>query len=116
MSENKKYISFFSWITALFLVLTYVFSIVKISSPFMSSDFLEIIFGGLFASFGVMLLAEIKKYTMNKQIAEDNLYDSLVSLYAELVVQSKQTEVYLNNQTAAVPENLYSNRAAAMAG
>ena len=53
---------------------------------------------------------------MNKQIAEDNLYDSLVSLYAELMVQSKQTEVYLTNQNAAVPENLFSNRASAIAG
>ena len=75
-----------------------------------------VVFGGLFASFGVMLLAEIKKYFVNKRIAEDFLYDTLLSLYSELMIEVKNTDVYQSNPDAAVPDNLYSNRAPAMNG
>ena len=112
MSESKKYIRFFSWITGLFLVLTYVFSIVKFSCRFLNSDFLEIVFGGLFASFGVMLLAEIKKYTMSKRSTEDLMHFSLLGLYTELVVEAKNADVYLKNPDSSVPENLFSDRLA----
>ena len=71
-------------------------------------------FGGLFASFGVMLLAEIKKYFINKRLAEDSLYETLLNLYSELMVEIIQTNVYLDNLEKEVPDNLYSNRAPAM--
>lgn len=116
MSENKKYIRFFSWVTALFLILTYIFSVVEFSFPLLNSDFLEIVFGGLFASFGVMLLAEIKKYSITKKSTEDLMYFSLLGLYSELVVEAKNADVYLKNPDSPVPENLFSDRLPAISG
>jgi len=116
MSENKKFIRFFSWVTALFLVLTYIFSVVEFSFPLLNSEFLEIVFGGLFASFGVMLLAEIKKYSMSKRSTEDLMYFSLLGLYSELVVEAKNADVYLKNPDSPVPENLFSDRLPAICG
>ncbi len=116
MSESKKLIRFFFWITALFLVLTYVFSIVKFSYCFLSNDFLEIVFGGLFASFGVMLLAEIKKYSISKRTTEDLLYVTLLGLYSDLVVEAKNSDVYLKNPDSPVPNNLFSDRLPAISG
>ena len=114
MTENRKFIRFFAWITAFFLMLTYLFSLIDFSWRFLNSDFLEIIFGGLFASFGVMLLAEIKKYSINKRLAEDTLYETLLSMYSELMVEIINTNVYLDNLDKEVPDNLYNNRAPAM--
>ena len=116
MSENKKYIRFFSWVTALFLILTYISSIVKLSLLFLNSEFLEIVFGGLFASFGVMLLAEIKKYSMSKRATEDLMYFSLLGLYSELVVEAKNADVYLKNPDSPVPEKLFSDRLPTICG
>ncbi len=109
MSENKKFIVFFSWCTGLLLVATYVFSILQFEYPMLTSDFLVVIFGGLFASFGVMLLAEIKKYFINKRAAEDTLYFTLLNLYIELNIETKNADVYLNNPSTPVPDNLFSD-------
>lgn len=116
MSENKTFIRFFSWVTALFLALTYVFSIIEFSFPILNSNFLEIVFGGLFASFGVMLLAEIKKYSISKRSTEDLLYFTLLGLYSDLVVEAKNSDVYLKNTNVPVPDNLYSDRLTAICG
>lgn len=116
MSENKQFIAFFSWITGVFLILTYIFSVVKFTWRFLSSDFLVVAFGGLFASFGVMLLAEIKKYFINKRSAEDMLYFTLLRLYTELIVEAKNAEVYLNNQDSMVPDNLFKDRVPQISG
>ena len=110
MSENKKFISFFTWVTAIFLVLTYVFSIQEFSHPFMNNGFLETIFGGLFASFGVMLLAEIKKYWINKKTSEDIMYITLLNLYIELVMETKYADLYVNHPNVEVPSNVFSTR------
>ena len=110
MSENKKFISFFSIATILCLLLTYIFSINKIESECINSTFLVAVFGGLLGSFGVMLLSEIKKYYLNKRAAEDSLYYSLYKLYSELIVESKNTEVYLERSDVPVPETLYNDR------
>ena len=111
MSENRKFIIFFSWLTGLFLVATYVFSILQFEYALLTSDFLVVIFGGLFASFGVMLLAEIKKYFLNKRTAEDTLYYTLLNLYIELILEIKNADVYLNNPSTPVPDNLFSDSA-----
>ena len=116
MSENKQFIVFFSWVTGVFLILTYIFSVVKFSWRFVSSDFLVVAFGGLFASFGVMLLAEIKKYFISKRSSEDMLYFTLLGLYTELIVEAKNAEVYLNNQDSMVPDNLFKDRVPQISG
>ena len=110
MSENKKFISFFSIATIVCLLFTYIFSVVKIESKCINRTFLVAVFGGLLGSFGVMLLSEIKKYYINKRAAEDSLYFSLYQLYSELIVETKNTDVYLERPDIPVPENLYNSR------
>ena len=109
MSQNKKFIAFFSAMTACFLLLTYIFSIFNFKCDYMNNDFLVVAFGGLFGSFGVTLLAEIKKYFVNKRESEINLYSTLLALYSELVVEAKNAEYYLC-ETNIVPDNLFSGR------
>ena len=116
MSENRKFIRFFKWVTVIFFILTYVFSIQEFKHPFINNGFLETIFGGLFASFGVMLLAEIKKYSISKRSTEDLLYFTLLGLYSDLVVEAKNVDVYLKNPDSPVPNNLFSDRLPAISG
>lgn len=111
MSENKKFIRFFTWVTVIFFILTYVFSIQEFKHPFINNGFLETIFGGLFASFGVMLLAEIKKYVINKRNLEDLMYFTLLNLYNELVLQAKYADLYITHPYAEVPSNVFSTGA-----
>ena len=75
----------------------------------MNNDFLVVAFGGLFGSFGVTLLAEIKKYFVNKRDSEINLYSTFLALYSELVVEVKNAEYYLS-EPIIIPDNLFSGR------
>lgn len=111
MSSNKSFLRFLSWITILFLVFTYVGSILEFRYSYITSEFLFVIFGGIFASFCVMLLSEIKKYIDNKRAAEDMLYSSLRGLYIELTAETKNAEMYLSNPQEIVPSNLFGYRA-----
>ena len=111
MSNNKSFIKFLSWITILFLVLTYVGSLLEFKFSYITSEFLFVIFGGIFASCCVMLLSEIKKYIDNKRAAEDMLYGSLLGLYIELTTETKNAEMYLCNPQEGVPPNLFEHRA-----
>lgn len=116
MTENKKFIVFFSIASAICLILTYLFSIIEVSADLINDDFLVVAFGGLFGSFGVMLLSEIKKYCLNKRAAEDVLYYTLLQLYSELIVEIKNTDVYLEHKESPVPGNLYSGRVPVIRG
>lgn len=109
MSQNKKFIAFFSVMTACFLLLTYIFSIINFKCDYMNNNFLVVAFGGLFGSFGVTLLAEIKKYFVNKRDSEINLYSTFLALYSELVVEVKNAEYYLS-EPIVIPGNLFSGR------
>lgn len=116
MSENRKFIAFFSWVTLIFLVLTYVFSIQNFEYPYINNGFLETVFGGLFASFGVMLLAEIKKYYINKKNMEDLLYFTMLNIYNELVLETKYADLYITHPSTEVPSNVFSERVPAYCG
>ena len=111
MSNNKSFIKFLSWITILFLALTYVGSLLEFKFSYITSEFLFVIFSGIFASFCVMLLSEIKKYIDNKRASEDMLYSSLLGLYIELTAETKNAEMYLSNPQEIVPSNLFGHRA-----
>lgn len=111
MSNNKSFIKFLSWITILFLALTYVASLLEFKFSYITSEFLFVIFSGIFASFCVMLLSEIKKYIDNKRASEDMLYSSLLGLYIELTAETKNAEMYLSNPQEIVPSNLFGHRA-----
>ena len=73
----------------------------------MNNDFLVVAFGGLFGSFGVTLLAEIKKYFVNKRDSEIKLYSTFLALYSELVVEVKNAEYFLS-EPIIIPDNLFS--------
>ncbi|MBQ3841840.1 MAG: hypothetical protein II820_04010 [Ruminiclostridium sp.] len=108
MSENIKNIKWFSIITAFFLVLTYIFSIVEFKYDFISSNFLFTAFGGVFASFCVVLIMEIIKYRITKKTVEDSIYQNLVMLYKYFVYELQNSKVYKDNKMESVPENLYT--------
>lgn len=111
VSSNKSFLRFLLWITILFLVFTYVGSLLEFKFSYITSEFVFVIFSGIFASFCVMLLSEIKKYIDNKRLAEDMLYSSLLGLYIELTTETKKAEMYLSNPQEGVPSNLFEHRA-----
>ena len=67
MSNNKKFIKYLSWCTGISLILSYVSCVFVFDYTFLNNNFLLTLFGGVFASFCVMLLSEIKKYLDNKK-------------------------------------------------
>jgi len=111
MSTNIKNIKWFSIITGIFLALTYLFSVVKFDCGFMSSDFLFVAFGGIFASFCVVLISEIVKYNLNKKAFEDFIYQNLSLIYQLLKNEIQFSKLYSTNKSEPVPENLYSTNA-----
>ena len=111
MSENIKNIKWFSIITAVFLVLTYIFSIVEFKCDLISSNFLFTVFGGVFASFCVVLIMEIIKYRLNKKVLENSIYQNLLIIYNLLKLEIQYSSIYKDNKNLPVPENLYTNNA-----
>lgn len=114
MSNNKRIIWFLSWCTGITLVVSYVFSIVEFKYLYISNDFILVLFGGLFSSFCVMLLSEIKKYTDAKRTTEDLLYQQLLRLYTELSYEIENATMFLNNKSEIVPSALFDMRAPAI--
>ena len=110
MSNNKKFIVFLSWCSGITLVLSYIFSIVVFNNAYISNTFIFSVFSGIFASFCVMLLAEIKKYVDNKKQAEDILYATLLSMYVELATEIGNISMYLSNKNEFVPNELLCMR------
>ena len=111
MSNNKKFIKFLSWCTGISLILSYVSCVFVFDYTFLNNNFLLTLFGGMFASFCVMLLSEIKKYLDNKKSAEDLLYANFLSLYVEFTNEIGNSSVYLKNKNEIVPSALFDMRA-----
>lgn len=109
MTNNKKFIVFFSVCSAIALLLAYTFSRIELNCKVISSNFVFVITSGIFASFVVVLITEIKKYYENKRAIEDSLYNALCNLYTELTNEIKTTEMYLKNKIECVPETLYND-------
>lgn len=111
MSINKKIINFLSWGTGISLIISYVCCVFVFECRFLNNNFLLTLFGGMFASFCVMLLSEIKKYSVNKKSTEDLLYANLLSLYIEFTGEIRNLSMYLENKNEIVPRNLLNNSA-----
>ena len=110
MKSNIKFIKFFLWASIILLPVCIIIDIFNFKIFCISSNLILSIFGGLFASFVVSLITEIKKYFYNKEETESNIYKSWVALYTELAVQLKVLEHYLANKENPIPDNALSNR------
>ena len=72
MKTNIKFIKFFSITSIVAFIACYITSLVAFEEPWLNSNFLFSIFSGVFASFIVVLITEIKKYFDNKSMAENS--------------------------------------------
>lgn len=109
MSKNKKFIIFYFVATIALLILTFIASVVCFNYKDFWSSFFQIICGGLFGSFGVMLLSEIKSYSVNKKDSETIIYSAFLNLYSELKTEISIIDKYLNTPDEKVPYNLLKN-------
>ena len=110
MKTNIKFIKFFSITSGIAFIACYVTSIITFEEPWLNSNFLFSVFSGVFASFIVILITEIKKYFDNKSIAENCIYSNCVGLYTELTVQIKQLDMYLKNRDELFPGAILEHR------
>lgn len=110
MKTNIKFIKFFSITSIVAFIACYITSLVAFEEPWLNSNFLFSIFSGVFASFIVVLITEIKKYFDNKSMTENCIYGNCVGLYTELTVQIKQLNMYLENKTELFPGAILEHR------
>ncbi|MBD5499333.1 MAG: hypothetical protein HDR11_16555 [Lachnospiraceae bacterium] len=94
MKANIKFIKIFSITSGVALVACYIASLFTFEKLWVNSNFLFSVFSGVFASFIVVLIIEIKKYFDNKSMAENCIYGNCVELYTELTGQIKQLDMY----------------------
>ncbi len=110
MKTNIIFIKFFSTASIITLVLSLVSYIIKFDFKWISDEFLFTMLSGIFVSFLVVLISEIKHYYVNKRATEDVIYNTCVGVYIELTGQIRLIEMYLNDKTAAVHGATLENR------
>lgn len=110
MKMNIKLIKFYLITSVMAFISCYITSIVAFEKTWINSNFLFSIFSGVFASFIVLLITEIKKYFDNKIIAENSIYGNCIGLYTELTVQIKQLNMYLENKDEIFPKAILERR------
>lgn len=115
MKTNIKFIKFFSITSGVAFIACYIASLVTFEKPWINSNFLFSVFSGVFASFIVVLITEIKKYFDNKSMAENCIYGNCVGLYTELTVQIKQLDMYLKNKEELLPGAILEHRMPSLA-
>lgn len=113
MRESIKVIIWCSFVSVLFLILTYGVTVnaeahfVALDSVWISNAFLITLFGGVFASMLVVLLCEIQKYLSSKKRTEQYLFYQSLYLYQALVQTRIFIEDYLNHDEWILPDNLF---------
>ena len=115
MKENLKFIKFFSITAVIAFICCYITNLVTFDSTWVNSGFLFSIFSGVFASFVVVLITEIKKYFDSKHMAENCIYANCAGLYTELTVQIKQLDMYIKNKAELFPGAILEKRMPALA-
>ena len=115
MKENLKFIKFFSITSVIAFICCYIANLVTFDSTWANSGFLFSIFSGVFASFVVVLITEIKKYFDSKHMAENCIYANCAGLYTELTVQIKQLDMYIKNKEELFPGAILEKRMPALA-
>lgn len=112
MRDSIKAIKFMTAMSCIFLILTYAVSVgieaqlTIFNSIWISKSFLQTIFGGVFASFLVVLLCEIQKYRTTKTNTEDYLFYQGSYLYQLLYQLNMEIEDFLANPLIALPHNM----------
>lgn len=96
MRGNVATIKLTAWLSALFVVITYLIAIKGVFNigdlKWLPDTFLLAVFGGAFASMLVVLICEISKYFQNRENAETYLFSHLYYLYGRLYVISKNID------------------------
>ena len=75
----------------------------------LSNTFLLTIIGGVFASSAVVLFCEIQHYLMNKTTMENQLWELVLHLQANVAVVKHKLESIINTPVQPVPEGLFNN-------
>lgn len=110
MRGNKKMIWFYSILLCIFLIITYLieinreFKFISVNSPYISFDFCFAISSGILTGLIVALAAEIRQYWVNKTVALDSLFASLLELYALITVQQARLLYYINHPNEKIVE------------
>ena len=113
MRESIKVIKWCSFISIVFLILTYAVTVnsegrfISVNSVWISNSFLITLFGGVFASMLVVVLCEIQKYLSAKTSTEEFLFYQSLYLYQALMQMKTIIGDYLNHNEWPVPENLF---------
>ena len=113
MRESIKVIKWCSFISIVFLILTYSVTVnseghfISVNSVWISNSFLITLFGGVFASMLVVVLCEIQKYLSAKTSTEEYLFYQSLYLYQALMQMKTIIGDYLNHNEWPVPENLF---------
>ena len=115
MKTNIKFIKFFSITSGIAFFACYIASLITFEKTWINSNFVFSVFSGVFASFIVMLITEIKKYFDNKSMAENYIYGNCVGLYTELTGQIKQLDMYLKNKEELLPGAILEHRMPSLA-
>ena len=110
MKENLRFIKFFSITSVIAFACCYITNLMTFDAIWINSYFLFSIFSGVFASFVVVLITEIKKYFDNKTITENQMYTNCVGLYTELTVQIKQLDMYVKSKGDSFPKDILEYR------
>lgn len=102
-----------SVLSIVFLALTYGISVneeaglIHINSIWISNGFLLTAFGGIFASFFVVLLCEMQKYRSNKRNTEDFLYQQGAYLFQLLYQNQLNIRDFICHPEISIPDNLF---------
>ena len=113
MRESIKVIKWCSFISIVFLILTYAVTVnseghyISVNSVWISNSFLITLFGGVFASMLVVVLCEIQKYLSTKASTEEYLFYQSLYLFQALMQMKTIIGDYLNHNEWPVPENLF---------
>lgn len=112
MKSIIKTIKFLFWACLVTLVLTYIISLFDkwFNLTWLPNSFLLAISSGIFVSFFVLFVMELKKYFDTKNSLLNYIYYNCLTLYRELWVQVSFIDIYLEKKDEFVPENLLECR------
>lgn len=112
MSLQIKTIKFVSIIATLLAVCTYLVTInielgfIKVSSPWISNNFVLTVFGGAFASMLVVLVCEAQKYHELKKHSQDQMFRHIAGAYIQIVILQNLIQQCLQNTNELIPKGI----------
>lgn len=102
-------IKFYSALLFISFILTYIvsinkeFKIIAIDSPYISNEFCFAIASGILTGLIVALAAELRQYYLNKQVALNIIFSSLVQSYSMISIQKARLKYYLYHKDEPIP-------------